>query len=122
MSKSVNEMSEIEEPWGRWVPVIDRLLWQAYYRILSFISYHGPIDESYQAAKFLSGTKGGEVYWVVPDRVFRWDNVEISPEITMKVWFFGSAVRRKNTVMCRVGWFKAYIIETAIRALRLEKG
>jgi len=111
----------LQEPWHRWVPVIDRLLWQVYYRILSFISYHGPIDEAYQAANFLSGTKGGEVYWVVPQRVFRWDNVEISQGIMMKVWFFGSAIRHKNTVMCRVGWFKAYILETVIETLRVEK-
>ena len=110
------------EKWMKWVPVIDNLLWQVYYRILSFISFHGPVDEAYQAAKLLSETKGGEVYWVIPDRVFRWDDVEVSPGITMKVWFLGSAIRRKNTVMFRRGWWALYLwdpyVKSVARALR----
>ena len=103
--------------WEKWVPVIDRLLWQCYYRILSFISFHGPVDEAYQAAKKLSETKGGEVYWVIPDRVFRWDNVEISPGIKMKIWFFGSAIRRKNTVMARRAWWALYLFDPYVKTL-----
>jgi hypothetical protein len=100
----------------RWVPVIDHLLWQTYYRILSFISFHGPIDEAYQAAQYLSQTRGGEVYWVVRDRVFRWDNVEVSKDIKMNVWFLGSAMRRKNTVMARVGWWTMWILSETLKA------
>ncbi|TRZ51724.1 MAG: hypothetical protein D4S01_04225 [Dehalococcoidia bacterium] len=107
----------LEEPWRRWVPVIDKLLWQVYYRILSFISFHAPIDEAYSAAKHLSETKGGAVYWVMPDRVFRFDNIEISPGIRLDVYFFGSASRRKNVVMFRRGWWSLYIIDTAIKTL-----
>lgn len=92
-----------------WVPVIDRLLWQCYYRILSFISYHAPIDESYEAVNVLARERGGDVHWVIPGRVFRWDGLTLSPGITMSVWFFGSAIRRKNTVMARVGWWSLWI-------------
>jgi len=105
------------QEWEKWIPVIENLLWQVYYRILSFVSFHGPIDEAYEAAKFLSGTRGGEVYWVIPDRVFRWDDVEVSPDITMKVWFFGSAIRRRNTVMARRGWWALYLLDPYIEAL-----
>lgn len=108
--------------WEKWVPVIDRLLWQAYYRILSFISYHAPIDESYEASKSLSGTRGGEVYWVIPNRVFRWDNVEISPGIKLTVWFFGSALRKKNTVMVRRGWWALYLFDTYVKTLAKTLG
>lgn len=116
---------EGSQAWEKWIPVIERLLWQCFYRILSFISYHAPIDESYQAAQSLSGTKGGEVYWVIPDRVFRWDNVEFSPGLKISVWFFGSALRRKNTVMVRRGWWTFYLLDVYVkrmaRALALEK-
>jgi hypothetical protein len=114
-----------EEEWRKWVPVISRLLWQCYYRLLSFVSYHGPIDESYEAAKYLSIEKmgeqvyGGDVYWVVEGHVFRWDNVEVSPGITMSLWFVGSAVLRKNTIMARRGWWSLYMLQ-ATRALRSE--
>lgn len=120
-------MSEdsLQEPWRRWIPVIDRLLWQAYYRILSFISFHAPVGESYQAAQELSGTRGGEVYWVVPDRVFRWDDVEVSPGIRMTVWIFGSALRGKNSVIARRGFWALYLFDTYVkgmaRVLRVEK-
>jgi len=106
----------------KWVPVIDKLLWQTYYRILSFISFHAPIDEAYQAAKLLSETKGGNVYWVIPDRVFRFDDVEISPGIRMKVWFFGSAIRRKNTVMARRGWWSLYLLDVYVKTLARTLG
>ena len=109
----------------KWAPVIERLLWQCYYRIFSFISYHAPVDESYQAAESLTETKGGEVYWVIPDRIFRWDNVQISPGIKITVWFFGSALRRKNTVMVRRGFWSLYLIDVYVKrmakALKVEK-
>jgi len=90
--------------------------------ILSFVSFHGPIDEAYQAAKFLSETKGGEVYWVIPDRVFRFDDVEVSPGITVKVWFMGSALRRKNCVLFRRGWWALYLWDPYIKALARALG
>lgn len=102
----------------KWVPVIDRLLWQCYYRIFSFISFHGPIDEAYEAASILARERGGEVYWVAEGRVFRWDSVTVSPDITMNVWFFGSGIRRRNTVMARVGWWKLWVVEAAVKLLR----
>jgi len=106
---------EISEPWKKWVPVIEHLIWQCYYRVLSFISFHGPIDESYKAAKLLSEERGGEVYWVIPDRVFRWDGATVSPGITINIWFFGSAIRRKNTVMARVGWWTLTLFAKVLR-------
>jgi len=100
------------EQWGKWVPVIEHLLWQVYYRVLSFVSFHGPLSEAYYAAEHLSDGKGGRVYWVILDRVFRWDDVEISPGISTKVWFFGGP---KNTVMARRGWWAMYLLEVQVK-------
>lgn len=94
----------------KWAPIIEKLLWQNYYRILSFISFHGPISESYVAATSLIPQLGGNIFWVVENRIFRWDNVEISPGITMTVWFFGGP---RNTVMARRGWWSLYLFDVA---------
>lgn len=107
-----------QEAWERWIPVIEKLLWQCYYRVLSFISFPAPIDESYEAVQYLSELErpllhdyGGEVHWVSEPRVFRWDDLELTPEIKMGVWFMGSALRRKNSVMIRRGWWTLYLRE-----------
>lgn len=107
--------------YNRWVPVVSRLLWQCYYRVLGLISFHGSISEAYEAAKWLSESllgPGGNVYWIVENRVFRWDNVEISPDIFMNVWFFGTP---RNTMMLRRGWWALYLLETSVKALVLPE-
>jgi len=109
--------------WEKWVPVVDSLVKQCYYRVLSFISWHGPIDDAYKAAKKISREKrGGHVYWVVKGRVFRWDNLEVYPGIYMSVWCFGGKLRKKNTVMARVGWWKLYIIDAMIKGIASVMG
>jgi len=35
----------------------------------------------------------------------------------MKVWFMGSALRKKNTVMFRRGWFALYLFDTQVKKL-----
>lgn len=110
------------EEYEKWIPVIDHLLWQVYYRVLSFVSFHGPVDEAFKACIKLKEAKGGSVYWVLPKRAFRWDDVEVSPGIKMTVWFFGSAVRRKNTVMCRRGWWAMYLFDPYVKTLAKVMG
>lgn len=108
----------IPEAWMKWIPVVDSLLLQCYYRVLSFISIHAPIDEVFKAARYLAREKrGGKVFWVVPDRVARWDNVEVFPGITMTVWIFGSKIRRKNTVMARRGWWALYLFDPFVKTM-----
>jgi len=105
------------EAWERWIPVADALVLQAYYRVLSFVSFHGPIDEAIQAVKYIAKTKrGGTVYTVVPDRVYRWDGVEVYPGIKMNLWVWGSPLRRKNTVYGRVGFWTLTLMTEALRA------
>lgn len=116
-------MAEVEA-WAKWVPVIEKLLWQCFYRILSFISFPAPVDESFEAARDLSVQLGGKVYWVhgLDGRVFRWDDVEFSPGLKMSVWFAGSKVRRKNTVMIRRGWYTFYVLMVVLTERGAGKG
>lgn len=110
------------EDWEKIVPILDTLVVQCYYRVLSFVSYHYGVDDSYKAAKHLSNIKrGGKVYWVLKDRVARWDDLEVFPGTKMSVWIFGSKHRQKNTVLARVGWWKLYIIDVLTRKIAEEK-
>jgi hypothetical protein len=106
-------MAEFE----KYIPVVDTLVNQAYYRVLSFVSFRAPIDEAYQACQSLIDKRGGKLYWVIEGRVAKWEDFEVYPDIKMSVYLFGSKIRRKNTVMCRVGWWKMYLIDTIIKVL-----
>lgn len=109
-----------EEDWEKLLPVITRLLWQTYYRIFGMISFHATVWDSYNAAKWLSDnpyllhSHNGQVSWVIENRVFIWEDVEVSPGIIMTVWFFGGP---RNTVMVRRGWWTLYLVRTTISAL-----
>lgn len=106
-------MSELEE-WEKAVEVMDYLLKQTYYRVLSFVSFHFPIEDAYKAAQQLKTKRGGDVYWIVEGKVARWDELEVFPEVYMTIWFFGG---QKNTVMARRGWWAMYVLETSLAIL-----
>lgn len=101
------------ESWTKWIPVADRLVFQAYYRVMSFVSMHAPVSEVYKAIQYVAETKrGGTVYWVVEPFVAKWEDVSVAPGITTTLWVFG---REKNTVYARVGWWKLYLVNEATR-------
>ncbi len=103
------------EEWLKWVPVADSLVLQAYYRVLSFVSMHAPVDQVFQAIKYIAETKrGGEVYWVVEPRVAKWENLEVYPGIKMTLWVFG---RNRNTVYARRGWWALYLLNVQVKRL-----
>jgi hypothetical protein len=107
----------MDEDWERWIPVADALVLQAFYRVLSFVSFHAPINEAIHAVKKIAETKrGGTIYTVIPERVYRWDGLEVYPGIRMNLWVFGSPTRRKNTVYARVGWWTLTLMTEALRA------
>ena len=101
----------------KWIPVADALVLQAYYRTLGMVSMHAPIDQIYPAIQEISSTKrGGDIHWVVQDRVARWDNLEVYPGVTMSLYIFGSPIRKKNTVYTRVGFWQSYILRAPTKA------
>jgi hypothetical protein len=121
----MSKIPQMSEPWARWVPILDGLVFQAYYRVLSFVSIHAPVSEVYEAARHLAETKrGGEVYWVVEGRVARWDGLDVSPPygVTMNVWLFGAKLRGKNTVLARRGWWSLYLFDPLVKSLAATLG
>lgn len=106
------------EEWEKWVPVVDALVLQTFYRQLSWVSIPAPIDEVYRAAERLSETKrGGKLYWVLEGRVARWDDLEVFPGIEQTNWLIGSKLRRKNTAMTRRGWWSAYLLGPMVKGV-----
>lgn len=107
------------EDWEKAANVMNELLKQAYYRILSFISFHFGVEDAYLAAQWLAeNVRGGQVYWVVEGKIARWDNIEVFPSIFMNIWFFGG---NKNTVMARRGWWALYLLEVYVKALSSQR-
>jgi len=99
----------------KWIPVVDSLILQTYYRQLSWVSIHAPVDEVYAAAEYLASEKrGGLIYWVVAGRVFRWDGLTVFPDITQTNWFIGGA---RNTAMARRGWWAMYLLDVQVKRL-----
>lgn len=91
------------ENWEKAKFILDALINQCYYRVLSFVSFHYGISDSFKAAQELSKEKrGGRVYWVVPNRVARWDGLEAFPGTYMNIWLFGSALRQKNLSLIHI--------------------
>jgi len=103
------------EEFMKWVLPLDNIVFQAWYRVLSFVSLHAPINEVFEAAKYVAENKrGGNVYWVVEPKVFRWDDLDVNPPqgLKMTAWLFGGP---KNTVLCRRGWWALYLADIQVK-------
>jgi len=101
----------------RWVEPLDNLVFQAWYRVLSFVSLHASIAEVYEAAKYIAlNHRGGDVYWVVKNYVARWEKLDVNPPygVTITIWIWGNPTG-KNTILSRVGWWSLYLFESAKR-------
>lgn len=109
-----------EASYVRWIEMLDNLVFQAWYRVLSFVSIHAPIAEVYQAAQYIAlNHRGGDVFWVVNGFVARWENLDVNPPhgVKMTIWMWGNS-NGKNTVLSRVGWWGLYLFDTAKRIQR----
>lgn len=108
-----------EELVPKWSKLIERMIITSYYRILSFVSLHAPIREVYPVCEWMAANTdyGGRVYWMVPERVFAWDSIQVNKGVVMDLIIFGSAMRQKNTVFARRTWWRLYIIDVALMAV-----
>jgi len=100
--------------------ILDKVLFQVYYRQLGMVALHFGTEKIYQAAVNLSnGPRRGKVSWVNEGRIFQWDDILVSPGLpdTPKIsaWFVGSAIRQKNTACIRKGWWTLYLPESVSR-------
>lgn len=108
----------------KWIEPLDNIVFQAWYRVLSFVSLHAPISEVFEAAKYIAKNKrGGDLYWIIKNRVARWEDLDVNPPhgIKMTIWLYGG-VRAKNTVLARYGWWTLYLIDLPLKVVAAVLG
>ena len=107
----------------KWGALVERLLIPTYYRIFSFTSIHAPFNEISKVCEYMAQNTalGGTITWNIPNRILTWDNIIINQNptnpVTMNIRVFGSSLRNKNTVFVRIGWWKAYFVDTALNRI-----
>jgi hypothetical protein len=94
--------------------IIDRAVFQVYYRQLGTVALHFGVNTSFPACQYLADrSRGGKVSWVVPGAFGQWDGLQVTPGYSdsplMSLWFFGSAYLQKNTVFVRKGFWTLYL-------------
>ena len=110
----------MSEDWRKWLPVCERLLYQCFYRVLSFISVHTSVENVYNCVKEMSsGWRGGRVYWLLRGRVAKWDDFQVFPGIRMSIWIFGGP---RNAVYARRGWWTLYLFDIGVERLARALG
>ena len=110
----------MSEDYTKWVPVAEALLIQAYYRTLGMVSMHAGINDIYKALEEISARRGGTLIWKLEGRVARWDDLEVFPGIKMSIYIIGGALRQKNTVYVRVGFWQSYLLRAGKKGEKHE--
>jgi hypothetical protein len=97
-----------------WKPIIDRVMFQVAYRQLGMVALYCPIDVAAQAIDMLCKEGKGSWKWLLEGRVLVWDNVPIDSALTIHLYVLGGKARRKNTVFIRQGFWRMYVVESAL--------
>jgi hypothetical protein len=89
--------------------IVDAVLWQVYYRTFGMVGIHIGVTDTYNAAQWLAANgRGGQVRWLVPNRVFLWSGMAVTPGIsgsgTMSALFGGTGLQF-DTAIARVGFW-----------------
>jgi|GEM_PF-5558216 len=99
-----------------WANIIERILFQVFYRNLGMVSLHVPIKVAVQSIDYLVRTKGyGDWKWLLTNRALVWENVPIDSVMKIHIYVFGSKLRQQNTVLVRQGFWRLWFIETGLR-------
>jgi len=100
---------------NKWVPVIDRMVYQVYYRAWGMIPVpKAPIEEVVDACKALQAIRGGEISWIIKGRLAKWENIAIFPDITINAWIFYRPIVG-HTFLSREGFYKMYFVSSLFK-------
>jgi len=99
-----------------WAPIIERIVFQVFYRQLGMVAIHCPIDVAAKAIDILTKEKGyGNWKWLLEGRVLVWFDIPIDSAMKIHAYVFGSKLRRQNTVFVRQGFWRMYVLEAGLR-------
>jgi hypothetical protein len=110
-------MAERSEDPRAWAQIVERIMFQVFYRQLGMVAIHCPIDVAAKAIDILSREKGyGQWKWLLEGRALVWFDVPIDGVMKIHAYVFGSKLRRQNTVLVRQGFWRMYFLEAGLRA------
>lgn len=98
-----------------WKPLVNRVVFQAFYRSLGQVSLPCSIAIASECVKELSEENRGNWRWLLEDRVLVWHDIPIDNAIKIHCYVWGSKTRQKNTVITRTGFWRMWFIETSLR-------
>lgn len=99
-----------------WAPIVEKISFQAFYRQLGMVSLPQGIKVISQAIDILTKEKGlGKWTWLLENRVLLWEDIPIDGAVRYHAYVWGSGLRQENTVFTRLGWWRMYFFETALR-------
>jgi len=97
-----------------WAPIIERIIFQVFYRQLGIVAIHCGITVAAKAIDMLCKKGYGKWRWLLKNRILVWYDVPIDSAAKVHVYVFGGKIRDANTVLVRQGFWRMYFIETAL--------
>jgi len=110
----VSEKSKNPEDWA---PIVERVVFQVFYRSLGIVSLPVGMDVVSKAIDILSKKGIGTWKWLTTDRVLVWEGIPVNSALKVHCYVFGAKYRGKNTVLVRQGFWRMYFFEFSLRTL-----
>jgi hypothetical protein len=95
---------------------MERIVFQVFYRQLGMVSVHCGISTAAQAIDTLCKKGYGSWKWLLQDRALVWQDIPVNGAAKVHAYVFGGKLRDQNTVIVRQGFYRMYVLESAIRA------
>lgn len=99
-----------------WKPLVERIVYQASYRLLGMVSLPCGIDIVSKCIDELCKEGKGEWKWLLSGRLLIWYDAPIDGAMKIYTYVYGPKIRQKNTIFYRVGGWRMWVLETSLRA------
>ncbi len=109
-------MAEVSKNPEDWAPIVERIVFQVFYRQLGMVALRSGISVISQTIDMLCKEKGyGSWKWLLEGRLLLWEDIPINNAAKVHTYVFGGKTRDKNTTFIRQGWWRMYMVETTLR-------
>jgi len=99
-----------------WAPIFEKVILQVFYRVLGMVSIPIGIDLAARAIDLLCRQGKGRWRWLVTGSALVWEDAPIDAAAKVYAYIFGGP-RQKNTVLVRSGFWRMYVLESAMTAI-----